>query len=88
MKGSTMTRGWLWLIVLALAFGVLYLPRLDISWGQVLTFLVLLLCPLMHFFVGHGHGGHGGHGDGGEPGAPGPVRPETREAKTPDRERA
>jgi hypothetical protein len=83
MKGSTMTRGWLWLVALALAFGVLYLPRLDIGWGQVLTFLVLLLCPLMHFLGGHGHGGHDGHdGHGrGEPRASRPAPPETRKAK-------
>ena len=87
MKGSTMTRGWLWLVALALAFGVLYLPRLDISWGQVLTFLVLLLCPLMHFLGGHRHGGHGGNG-GGEPGASGPVAAGTREAEASDREKA
>lgn len=87
MKGSTMTRGWLWLVALALAFGVLYLPRLDISWGQVLTFLILLLCPLMHFLGGHRHGGHGGNG-GGEPGASGPAPPGTREAEVPDREKA
>jgi len=88
MKGSTMARGWLWLVALALAFGVLYLPRLDISWGQVLTFLVLLLCPLMHFLGGHGgHGGHGGDG-GREPGGSGPVPTGTREAAAPDREKA
>jgi Protein of unknown function (DUF2933) len=28
---------------------------------QYLPFLLLLACPLLHFF--HGHGGHGGHGD-------------------------
>jgi hypothetical protein len=28
----------------------------------VLPFLVLALCPLMHFFMHRGHGGHGGHG--------------------------
>lgn len=32
----------------------------------VLPFLILALCPLMHFFMHRGHGGHGGHGgDGG-----------------------
>lgn len=34
-----------------------------------LPFLLLLACPLMHFFMhrghGHGHGGHGGGGGGG-----------------------
>jgi hypothetical protein len=28
-----------------------------------LPFLLLLACPLMHFFMHGGHGGHGGHGD-------------------------
>lgn len=27
-----------------------------------LPFLLLLLCPLMHFFMHGGHGGHGEHG--------------------------
>lgn len=26
-----------------------------------LIYLPLLLCPLMHLFMHHGHGGHGGH---------------------------
>ena len=26
-----------------------------------LVFLPLLLCPLMHLFMHHGHGGHSGH---------------------------
>ena len=33
-----------------------------------LPWLLLLACPLMHFFM---HGGHGGHGGGEDPGAPG-----------------
>ena len=28
-----------------------------------LVFLPLLLCPLMHLFMHHGHGGHSGHGN-------------------------
>jgi hypothetical protein len=31
---------------------------------QFLPFLLVLACPLLHFF--HGHGGHGGHGSGDE----------------------
>jgi Protein of unknown function (DUF2933) len=39
-------------------------------WG-ILPFLLLLVCPLMHFFMHHGHGGHGGHGgQSGEEGDP------------------
>ena len=29
-----------------------------------LVFLPLLLCPLMHLFMHHGHGSHGGHAAG------------------------
>lgn len=29
----------------------------------VLPFLLILACPLMHFFMHGGHGAHGGHGD-------------------------
>jgi hypothetical protein len=32
---------------------------------QFLPFLLVLACPLMHFF--HGHGRHGGHGGKDEP---------------------
>ena len=28
--------------------------------------LAVLACPLMHFFMHHGHGGHGGHGSHGD----------------------
>lgn len=35
-----------------------------------LIYLPLLLCPLMHLFMHHGHGGHGGHhGHGGHAGS-------------------
>ena len=33
---------------------------LALSW---LPWLLLLACPLMHFFMHGGHGGHGGSGD-------------------------
>jgi hypothetical protein len=32
----------------------------------VLPFLLLLACPLMHFFMHGKHGGHGGYGGGGD----------------------
>ncbi len=38
----------------------------------VLPFLLILLCPLMHFFMHGGHGGHGGDSD--DRGASGPSR--------------
>ena len=28
----------------------------------ILPYALLLLCPLLHFFMHRGHGGHGGHG--------------------------
>ena len=31
-----------------------------------LLWLVVLACPLMHFFMHRGHGGHGGHGSHGD----------------------
>ena len=49
-----------------------------------LPFLLLLSCPLMHFFMHGGHGGHGGHGSShdrdhehgeGRSDRPGPAKP-------------
>jgi hypothetical protein len=31
----------------------------------VVPYLLLLACPLLHFFMHHDHGGHGGHESGG-----------------------
>ena len=51
-----------WTIWLVAAFGGVLLV-ID-HWAHVLgilPYLVILACPLMHFFMhrGHGHGGHG-----------------------------
>lgn len=54
-----MSRWWIWMLVLALVVGYLYFPALEVSGGQALGFLVLLLCPLLHFFGMH-RGHHGG----------------------------
>ncbi len=54
-----MKRTWLWVGAAFAVLAVVYLPRLDVGWGQLLGLLVFLLCPLMHFFGGHGHGAHG-----------------------------
>ncbi|WP_248797685.1 DUF2933 domain-containing protein [Pseudomonas sp. MWU13-2105] len=46
-----------------LLIGMFYLAREH--YGHVLgllPYMILLLCPLMHFF-GHHHGGHGHHGE-------------------------
>jgi len=39
-----------------------YEHRVHIFTGTGLLFLIVLLCPAMHFFMHGGHGGHGGHG--------------------------
>lgn len=51
-------------IPLALIFA---LPRLNVSLGSLGFFLILLLCPLMHFLLMRGaHSSHAGHhSDGG-----------------------
>ena len=52
--------------VMALLIGAFYLLREH--WGHVAgywPYLLLLACPLMHLF--HGHGGHGHHAGHGQP---------------------
>jgi hypothetical protein len=59
-KLSTMKRTWLLLGLSVLLVGAFYLLREH--WGHALGLLpyaLLLACPLLHLF--HGHGGHGGH---------------------------
>ena len=49
-------------LLMVAAIGAFYLLREH--WNHVAgnwIYLLLLACPLMHFFHG-GHGGHGGHG--------------------------
>lgn len=78
-----MKRTWLWVGAAVLVLGFLYLPSLGIGVGQILAFLVLLLCPLMHFLGGHRHGAHrSGDSGGSEPAAPG--SPEIRVSKRED----
>lgn len=52
-----------WLLWIGLAAAVAWLFfRHNAHLLQILPFLFILACPLMHLF-GHGrHGGHGGHG--------------------------
>ena len=51
-------------LVVFLAIGAFYLiTEHTAHLFGVLPFLLLLACPLMHFFMHGGHGGHGGHGD-------------------------
>jgi hypothetical protein len=60
-----LTRPWLATLGV-IGLGVLFiLPALGISIGTLLTFLLVLACPLMHLFMMRGgHGGHGGHDHG------------------------
>jgi hypothetical protein len=55
-----------WVLWIGLAAAVAWMFfRHNAHLGQLLPFLILLACPLMHLFGhgGHGHGGHGGGSD-------------------------
>jgi hypothetical protein len=56
-----------WVLWIGLAAAVAWMfYRHNAHLGQLLPFLILLACPLMHLFGHGGHGGHGGHsGQGG-----------------------
>lgn len=68
-SGARAQRGaalpWVFLGFLAVAGFFLFTEHRAHLMGA-LPFLLLALCPLMHFFHG-GHGGHGGHGRDGGP---------------------
>ena len=66
-----MKRSWLWVGAALLVLAFLYLPGLGVGAGQIFAFLLVLLCPLMHFLGGHRHGAHGS-GGAGEPEPPAP----------------
>jgi hypothetical protein len=54
-----------WVLWIGLAAAVVWMfYRHNAHLGQLLPFLILLACPLLHMF---GHGGHGGHGGDGDP---------------------
>ena len=58
----TSRRPWVIALTMVALIGGFYLLREH--WNHVAgnwIYLLLLACPLMHFFHG-GHGGHGGHG--------------------------
>ncbi|MBL8346314.1 MAG: DUF2933 domain-containing protein [Rubrivivax sp.] len=65
-----------WVLWLGLAAAVAWLFfRHNAHIGQLLPFLILLACPLLHLFGHGGHGaGHGGHGgQSGQGGDGGPA---------------
>lgn len=67
-----LNRSWLMTLCVIGLGALLILPSLGISIGTLLTFLLILLCPLSHFFMMRGgHGSHGGHDHGASP----PERP-------------
>ena len=52
-----------WVLWIGLAAAVAWMFfRHNAHLGQLLPFLILLACPLMHLFHHGGHGGHDGHG--------------------------
>ncbi|MBN8464253.1 MAG: DUF2933 domain-containing protein [Dechloromonas sp.] len=51
---------WGWWIFAAIALFYLWSEHRAHLFG-VLPYLLLLACPLMHFFMHGRHGGHGGH---------------------------
>lgn len=63
-----LSRSWLMTLCVAGLGALFILPALGISIGTLLTFLLILLCPLSHLFMMRGgHGGHD-HGAGERPG--------------------
>jgi hypothetical protein len=53
-----------WVLWIGLAAAVAWMFfRHNAHLLQLLPFLILLACPLMHLFGHGGHGGHGSHGD-------------------------
>ena len=53
-------KSWIFWAFLAIA-GYFLLSEHRAHAIQALPYLLLLACPLLHFF--HRHGGHGGHGE-------------------------
>ena len=78
--GTSWLRSWTALACLALLglAGYFLLTEYGERILGSLPFLLILLCPLMHFFMMRGHGGHGADGGRGERGAPGGDRGEPR----------
>ena len=61
LRASVASRSLQIALAMAVAIGAFYLLREH--WNHIAgnwVYLLLLACPVMHLF--HGHGGHGGHG--------------------------
>ena len=60
-----------WILWIGLAAAVAWMFfRHNEHIVQMLPFIILLACPLMHLFGHGGHGHHGGHGNHGEANPP------------------
>ncbi len=57
---------WIWL-TLAVVLGFYLFTEHRAHLFGALPFLLILLCPLMHLFMHHGHGGRHDHSDGTTP---------------------
>lgn len=61
-RKTNRTLAWFCLSLVALAAGAYFGAGHWAHVGPYLPFVILLLCPLMHLFGGHGHGSHGSKG--------------------------
>lgn len=71
-RASAINRPLMIALLMVLAIGAFYLLREH--WNHIggnWVYLLLLACPVMHLF--HGHGGHGGHTSA-------PNKPENKES--------
>lgn len=58
MRQHRSVLSWVWWLALAVVLGFFLLTEHRAHLFGVLPFLLVLLCPLMHLFMHHGHGGH------------------------------
>lgn len=58
-RAERLTARWLLVGSALLALLLILAYALGLGLGQVMGGLLLLLCPLLHFASGGGHGGHG-----------------------------
>lgn len=73
--GPRLNRGWIaFAIFMAVALFFLLTEHRAHFFGA-LPYLLILACPLLHFFHHGGHGGHGGHAHGSD-------KPADRETRT------